>query len=77
MGRFGLSSNQSSSCSTWAISIVADGASAAKSVEGLASNRQDALTELFSGLSGGLRMAVHRCKSMSMLTLLRARPATS
>ena len=45
MSGFGLSSNQSSSCSTWAISIIADGASAAKSVEGLASNRHDALTE--------------------------------
>ena len=34
MGWFGMSSNQS----TWAISIVGDDASAAKSVEGLASN---------------------------------------
>jgi hypothetical protein len=41
----GLSSKQSSSCSTWAISIVAGGASAAKSVAGLTSNRHDALTE--------------------------------
>jgi hypothetical protein len=41
MGWFGLSSNQS----TWATSIVGDDASAAKSVEGLASNRHDALTE--------------------------------
>jgi hypothetical protein len=71
MGGFGLSSNQSSSCSTWAISIVGDGAGAAKSVEGLASNRHDALTERV------FRLVRRSRKNISMLILLRVRPATS